>query len=259
MICFSIFLFVISFAKTASAQCGPDGLCFFVSESESRPTPSEKEPRRRPAAIPHRWVKVARNRSRRPAGRKSPAQIVPKGPNKPETTVDETAYVFYGKGAAAIKNEEFDEAISNFSKAIEIRQDYMAAYHGRGLAYHRKGDLDNAFTDYSHAIRLKPTAITYTNRGILYYEKRKQDEAIRDYGEAIKLNPKAYGALYMRGLSYYLKKDYEAAISDFDECIRIDPENSQGYQGRAMTNDRNGHPELAAPDLQKIKELRKNN
>ena len=58
----------------------------------------------------------------------------------------------------------YDNAITDFDKAIELKPDY--AYHNRGTAYYKKGEYDNANRqgnrDYVNA---------YYNRGLAYFRK----------------------------------------------------------------------------------------
>jgi len=52
----------------------------------------------------------------------------------------------------------------------------------RGLAYRAKEEIDNAIADYSKAIDLNPRyANALLNRGIAYQSKGDHDRAIRDY------------------------------------------------------------------------------
>mgnify|MGYP001595382467 CR=1 FL=1 len=46
------------------------------------------------------------------------------------------------------------------------------------MPYYNKGDYDRAIADYTRAIELDPKdAITYSNRGIVYYNKGEYDYA----------------------------------------------------------------------------------
>ena len=49
---------------------------------------------------------------------------------------------------------EFDRAIQDFDKSIQIKPDNAEAYYGRGMAYGSKGYLDRARQDYSKAREL---------------------------------------------------------------------------------------------------------
>jgi tetratricopeptide (TPR) repeat protein len=55
----------------------------------------------------------------------------------------------YNRGTADLKRGEYDQAISEFTKAIEISPGFAAAYGNRGLAYAKKGEYDLAISDHT--------------------------------------------------------------------------------------------------------------
>ena len=64
---------------------------------------------------------------------------------------------------------DFDRAIEDFNKAIDLKPDYAKAYYNRGIAYGDKGDFDRAIEDFNKAIDLNPDyAKAYYSRGIAY-------------------------------------------------------------------------------------------
>jgi tetratricopeptide (TPR) repeat protein len=61
-------------------------------------------------------------------------------------------------------------------------------YNNRGNAYSVKGEFDQAISDYTKAIELNPKLdFAYSNRGNAYKDKGQFDEAITDYSRAIEL------------------------------------------------------------------------
>ena len=53
------------------------------------------------------------------------------------------------------------------------------AYNNRGGAYYLKGEYDSAIVDFTKAIELNPNyAIAYNNRGVAYHLKKEYDSAI---------------------------------------------------------------------------------
>ena len=69
-----------------------------------------------------------------------------------------------------------------------------------GFAYYRKGDYDRAIADYDKAIQLNLQYTgAYNNRGSAHADKGDYDRALADYSEAIKLDPQHVGAYYNLG------------------------------------------------------------
>jgi lipoprotein NlpI len=170
---------------------------------------------------------------------------------------------------AALENEHYDEAILDFSRAIELNPTNPNSYDQRGTAYRRKGLLDKAISDYNKAIELDPDfapfyydrAVTelgkfrsesvisdctkaiqldptyanaYMYRGGAYLSKGLYDEAITDFSKAIDLDPKWDQAYVNRGAAYTEKRQYDQAISDFDQAVRINPENAMARKDRDL-------------------------
>jgi tetratricopeptide (TPR) repeat protein len=85
---------------------------------------------------------------------------------------------------------QFDQAISDYNRAIAIKPDYAVAYEARGNSYYKIRQFDWAITDYNRAISLMPdNPEPYGNRGNAYLALAKLDKAIADYQKALKLDP----------------------------------------------------------------------
>jgi tetratricopeptide (TPR) repeat protein len=51
---------------------------------------------------------------------------------------------------------QYDKAISDYTKAIELNPKHADTYYSRGLAYNKMGQYDKAISDYTKAIELNP-------------------------------------------------------------------------------------------------------
>jgi tetratricopeptide (TPR) repeat protein len=81
--------------------------------------------------------------------------------------------------------------------------------------YGRKSQYDKAISDYSKAIEINPkSALTYNNRGNVYAAKGQYDKAISDYNKAIEINPSDAGAYNNRAIAYSDKGQYDKAWDD---------------------------------------------
>jgi tetratricopeptide (TPR) repeat protein len=96
------------------------------------------------------------------------------------------------------------EAIEDYSKAIEIDNNYSSAYNGRGVAKDDLNDYQGAIEDYSKAIEIDPKfGIAYYNRGIVKADLKDYQGAIEDYSRAIEIDPKDAHAYGNRGIVKY--------------------------------------------------------
>ena len=90
--------------------------------------------------------------------------------------------------------------------------------------YNKKGECDLAIEDYTIAIQLKPNFLAaYINRGAVFSRKGKYGLAIRDYTKAIEINPDFSQMYFNRGSTYVKKGEVEKAIKDYDMVIKYLP------------------------------------
>ena len=170
------------------------------------------------------------------------------------TTAIEIKPDFFGaynnRGVAYREKHDFDTAIQNYDKAIEIKPDLADAYNNRGIAYGGKHDFDTAIQNYNKAIEIKPDlADAYNNRGIAYGEDRDFDTAIQNYDKAIEIKPRLAEAYYGRGIVYREKRDFDTAIQDLTTAIEIKPDYADAYYNRGLAYSEKGDFDTAIQDL----------
>lgn len=129
---------------------------------------------------------------------------------------------FYESGKARSAQGDFDGAIIEFTKVIEIDPKSPLAYAARGNAKLNLGALDEAIADFSKAIEIDPSRfIPYLNRGAAKVDKGDIDGAIADYTKVLTLDPKSVLAYRNRGCALQQKGDLEGARSDFQQAIQL--------------------------------------
>ena len=154
------------------------------------------------------------------------------------------------------KEQEYDEAIKHYTKAIRLKPDLTNAYNNRGNVYGQKGKFDAAIQDFNKAIELKPQyARAYNDQGIAYGQKGKFDAAIQDFNKAIELNPQYAYAYYNRGNAYRQKGDVDAAIQDYTKAIELNPNLAEAYNNRGATYGQKGKFDAAVQDYTTAIEL----
>jgi tetratricopeptide (TPR) repeat protein len=167
---------------------------------------------------------------------------------------------YLNRGNAYSGKGQYDQAISDCTKALEINPRYAKAYNNRGIAYEMKGQYDQAISDYTKALEINPRAAeTYYNRGNAYYKKGQYDRAISDFNKALEINPKYAEAYNNRGYVYNRKGQNDQAISDYSKAIEIDPEGVKAYHNRAWEYTLKGKYDQAISDLNKCFEINPRN
>ncbi|MDC1403841.1 tetratricopeptide repeat protein, partial [Crocinitomicaceae bacterium] len=79
-------------------------------------------------------------------------------------------------------------AISDYTRAIEIDNQYFDAYHSRGIVKGDLGDVYGGISDITRAIEINPKfAMAYFNRAILKERLNDKNGACKDAKIAKKL------------------------------------------------------------------------
>lgn len=161
-------------------------------------------------------------------------------------------------GLQDVFNHNYEDALHDYTQAIEIRPDYADAYFHRAYVYRDTGHLDQAIADYTQAIKNKPEyAEAYFERANVYSRNVDDNKAIEDYTTAIKLKPDYWNAYLNRGFTYESNGKFDEAINDYNQII-----SSSSDQFKANAYLRRGSAYLsmkdrdrAAADFQKAIEL----
>ncbi len=187
---------------------------------------------------------------------------------------DELAGAYNNRALTYSKKGDYDSAIKDYERAIELIQDYdidiklnpklAAVYDAKGGAHFDKGDYDSAIKDYERAIELNPEfAQAYKNRGLVYFIKREYDSAIQYFERAIELNPELfaealnpiYAMTYInKGSAHLNKGEYDQAIQEYGRAIEINPL-AEAYYYRGIAYFKNEEYNSAIQDYERAIEL----
>ena len=166
---------------------------------------------------------------------------------------------YYNRGTAYAEKGDFDRAIEDFDKVLELNPEDAAAYFNRGTAHSALNQHEKAIENYNKAIELDPNlAMAYNNRGLAYYSLNKHDEAMAEYNKAIELDQNLALAYNNRALGYYSLNKHDEAIAEYNKAIELDPNLAMAYNNRGLAYySLNKHDEAMA-DYNKAIELDQN-
>lgn len=126
----------------------------------------------------------------------------------------------------------FKRAIEDCNFAIVINPLIADNYYHRGLIYSNFGQWKNAIKDYSLAIEFRPYfSEAYINRGNAYGHLKLYTEALENHNKAIELNPNSSEAYCNRGNDYREINDYDKSVKDYNKSLKLDPTFAPSYYG----------------------------
>jgi tetratricopeptide (TPR) repeat protein len=132
--------------------------------------------------------------------------------------------LYVGLGDAYRAQNQWDDAIDNYTESIQLSSLNSEAFYGRGVAFVGKRLTDPALNDFSTAINLKPHNVQYLcKRASLFNSMQYFNLSINDCLQAIAINLKCAAAVHILGLSYASQKppQIEKAIATLEEAQRL--------------------------------------
>ena len=170
-----------------------------------------------------------------------------------------TAEEYFYRAYEKFDKGDYNGAISDYTKAIEINPNYADAYNNRGSSKYVLKDYYGAISDFTKAIEINPNDDGYyNNRGIGKSGLKDHNGAIADYTKAIEINPNYADAYNNRGNSKSDLKDYYGAISDFTKAIEINPNSANDYNNRGNSKSDLNDDYGAISDFTKAIEINPN-
>ena len=161
---------------------------------------------------------------------------VPENTARTRRLKGELARTYIYRGAALYwQKGDFDGAITDYTRAIELDPGYAEAYNYRGFAHLNNGDIDKAIADYTKAIDIdQELTEAYKDRAATYLGNSDFDNAIKDYTKAIQLDPDDTNIYNYRGLAYFENNEVDKAIDDFNRAIQLMPDDPNAYYNRGI-------------------------
>lgn len=181
------------------------------------------------------------------------------------------------QGESYLEERQYQKALEEFSRAIEIRPDAQA-YVGRGQAYNHLDvdlppyskeseevelrNLQHAITDYSRAIELEPkNAEAYLARAEAY--NTREDllgyKPVETHDERGKVTGLSFEPREDEATRSEIQRSYQQAIADCDRAIQLDPNLSRAFELRRDIHIDHEKYEAALEDCNRLVQMEPNN
>jgi protein O-GlcNAc transferase len=138
------------------------------------------------------------------------------------------------KGVELAKQGLFDEAATEFERALQLKPTDAKAHSNLGNIYYYRGNYDDAIDRYRRAVELKPDYCeAHSNLGNLLLLKGRADEALASCREAVRINPNFPGAYLNLGNALREKAQAEDSVAAYREVLRLEPESPDAHSNLA--------------------------
>jgi len=178
----------------------------------------------------------------------------------------ENASLYFGRGMDHLLVQDYEKAMSDMNRVIEMRPEMTMAYFIRAVIRSKEAEINpeqiNELTDQ------KSTAdVTLPSRSTdfkvaspvkvpeLSARKLTYDAILRDYDKVISLDPAFFYAYYNRAEIYSMERDYNAAIADYTKAIELNNRFAEAYFNRGLSRLAIGQSEAGLDDLRQAGEL----
>jgi tetratricopeptide (TPR) repeat protein len=147
------------------------------------------------------------------------------------------AEYFFKVAIQQISPSEYQYALANLQKAIDLNPDYYEAYIIRySMIYMPLGCYQEAIDDCDRILRINPkNAETLNDRGWAYAQLGYHLQALQDYDLALMINPNLEVTYMNRGISYLALSNYQKASGDFQKVITINPNSIEACYNKGIS------------------------
>lgn len=156
----------------------------------------------------------------------------------------------------------YSPAISRLRRVLELDPNMMRAYNNLGLCYDSLGQFDEAIQNFTRAVELnrkqqQPSAWPPLNLAVSLISVNRLDEAAARLREALSYNPKFPQAHYQLGLVLEKEGRFEEAIAPLQRAIELDPSYPEPHYTLGRIYQRQGKREEAQEQIEEFKKLKK--
>lgn len=130
-------------------------------------------------------------------------------PQNKQTITDKKARNWYYQGIIKANQKDYQGAINDFTKAIEINPRYASAYYQRGLIYanYARGKILRSDGTLPGCVRVDKYSVSCEVKVTANWKQQNQELAIEDFNRVIAIFPRYAAAYHQRGLIQENRRD----------------------------------------------------
>jgi len=131
----------------------------------------------------------------------------------------------YNKGITLNSVADYDEAVKEFEKAVQVEHGFAKGHVNLGVTYSLLGDEDKALTAFQKAVEVDPgEPEAWRNLGITYRNLQDYGKAMDAYEKLVELDPEDMSGMESLGEMYLMEEDYTKALESFTRVAEVNTE-----------------------------------
>jgi tetratricopeptide (TPR) repeat protein len=139
------------------------------------------------------------------------------------------------KSKELMLEERYEEAVALINQITEEDPDVIDAYFTLGNLYFKTREFDNALENFLKVLERRQDSFTVINIANSYIGKGDFEEADKFLTSIIDSVPPDSQLYYVFGNIKSLREEHDEAIKHYKECIKLNPSSASGYSGLAGT------------------------
>lgn len=158
----------------------------------------------------------------------------------------------FGMGTYHAKQQNYDEAVLYFDRAIEIFPHYVEAHFNLGSVYRDKADVKRMLQSYMKVVEIGDPHEDYVQTAKKTIEKFER----MFHGHNVTMKDFFKGQdFFEQGMETMINSNWNKAIGLFQKCIKYFPSFPQPYNNLGICYSKLGQKELALESFDKALEI----
>ena len=138
-------------------------------------------------------------------------------------------------GLIYLEQDQVENAISHFEKAIAAKKNYSEPYINLADIYlYRQRNYAKAESLFKESLSFRESFHAYFGLGMLYFEIRDLDKAIFYLEKARRLDRNNSNVYYRLGNACYFKQDYPQAVAMYKKAVLLNPSLGEAHYNLGM-------------------------
>jgi tetratricopeptide (TPR) repeat protein len=153
-------------------------------------------------------------------------------------------------------DEQYEEALEAYEKAIKLRPDYSLAWNNKGYSLHDLKRYKEALAAYEKALELDPDdPIAWNNKGAALNDLERYEEALEALEKSIELNPEYAKSWKHKGLALNCLERHDEALEALNKALELDPDYASAWNNKGVALEKLGRDAEAKKAFAEAKRL----